>query len=180
MTAIMEKRAREIFREALLTHYIIELPCPCGDQVELWLKTHGGWFPNEQDDYGYGSLMPLMDDPDVTSKEPKQALQDANDIMKLIWPTLNEGDAELVDQMRNWIMQFTAEQIAKASVETPQGTRARSRSPRRCVIPQMTVAVLKETIQLKDQLIETLQGKIKDANHKSSRMLIVSPTWKPQ
>ena len=38
--------------------------------------------------------------------------------------------------------------------------RDRSRSPRRCVIPDMTVAVMKETIQLKDQTIEALQGKL--------------------
>ena len=38
--------------------------------------------------------------------------------------------------------------------------RDRSRSPRRCVIPDMTVAFMKETIQLKDQTIEALQGKL--------------------
>ena len=49
-TAVMEKRVREIFRSALFHHYIDEIPC--GDEVELWLKTHGGWFPDQQQDYG--------------------------------------------------------------------------------------------------------------------------------
>ena len=38
--------------------------------------------------------------------------------------------------------------------------RDRSRSPRRCVIPDMMIATMEQTIQLKDQIIEALQGKI--------------------
>ena len=41
---------------------------------------------------------------------------------------------------------------------------ARSRSPRRCVIPDLTIAVLKGTIQLQGRTIEALQGTIQEKN----------------
>ena len=42
---VMEKRARVTFRDALMLHYIDDI-CAAGEDVELWLKTHGGWFPD--------------------------------------------------------------------------------------------------------------------------------------
>ena len=67
--AVMEKRTREIFREALALHHVGSIYV-AGDAVESWLKTHGGWFPDPQEDYGYGSLTPLAHDQEVTSKRP--------------------------------------------------------------------------------------------------------------
>ena len=75
----MEQRARQIFRDALFKHYIDEIPC--GDEVELWLKTHGGWFPDSQVMYGDGTPMtqPTDEGVDVTSAEPEKALQEAKE-----------------------------------------------------------------------------------------------------
>ena len=47
---------------------------------------------------------------------------------------------------------------------------ARSRSPHRCVIPQMTIAVLQETIQLKDQTIEALQQIIQTKDAENAKL----------
>ena len=93
MAAIMEKRARAIFRDALMLHYIDDI-CIAGEEVELWLKTHGGWFPDQQQDYGYGSLMPEADGPDVMSKEPEKAMKEAKGVMSLVAEFLEDGIAE--------------------------------------------------------------------------------------
>ena len=68
----MEKRAREIFRDALALHYIDGI-CAAGEEVELWLKTHGGWLPDPQEVYGDGTPLTQPEDEgwDVMSKEPK-------------------------------------------------------------------------------------------------------------
>ena len=81
--AVMEKRAREIFRATLALFYVEGVDDDGDrDKVTLWLQHHGGWFPDPQEDYGYGSLMPLADGPDVMSKEPAQAMKDAKDVMQ--------------------------------------------------------------------------------------------------
>ena len=157
---VVEKQAREIFRDALMLHYIDDI-CAAGEEVEMWLKTHGGWFPDQQQDYGYGSQMPEADGPDVMSKEPIKAANEAKGVMGSLKEFFGDGVAEHIGRIG--LKASVAKWLADLAPETPQG-RDRSRSPRRCVIPQMTVAVLKENIQLKDQLIEALQGKIKDTN----------------
>ena len=188
MTAIMEKRARVIFRDALMLHYIDDI-LAAGEEVEMWLKTHDGWFPDQQQDYGYGSEMPEADGPDVMSKEPIKAASEAKGVMSLLAEFLGDGIAEhmgrsdLKASAQKWLDNLekqapaSSSGLTEANVEAHdfrlefahetlqsfkdrKGQRDRSRSPRRCVIPQMTVAVLKETIQLKDQIIEALQGKI--------------------
>ena len=188
MAAIVEKQAREIFRDALMLHYIDDI-CAAGEAVEMWLKTHGGWFPDQQKDYGYGSQMPEADGPEVMSKEPKKAANEAKGVMSLLAEFLGDGIAEhmgrsdLKASAQKWLDNLEEQAPASSSTLTEANVEAhdfrlefahetlqsfkdrnaqrdRSRSPPRCVIPQMTVAVLKETIQLKDQIIEALQGKI--------------------
>ena len=106
-TAVMEKRAREIFRSALFHHYIDEIPC--GDEVELWLKTHGGWFPDQQQDYGYGCLMPESDGPDVMSKNSYKALKEAKGVMSILAEFLE--DADLKASARSWLEDWNVQDI---------------------------------------------------------------------
>ena len=157
---VMEKQGREIFRDALMLHYIDDIS-KTGEEVEMWLKTHGGWFPDQQKDYGYGSQMPEADGPDVMSKEPIKAANEAKGVMSLLAEFLGDGIAEHMGRCDlKGLAQKWLDDLAGQAVQSETPKRDRSRSPRRCVIPQMTVAVLKETIQLKDQIIEALQGKI--------------------
>ena len=102
----MEKRAREIFRHALLKHYIDEIPC--GAEVHSWLKTHGGWFPDSQETYGDGTPLtqPVDEGVDVASKEPETALREAKNVMEILWPTLDDEDADLANSISDWIRAF--------------------------------------------------------------------------
>ena len=104
---LMETRARAIFRHALFKHYIDGFE-PVGDQIEHWLKTHGGWFPDQQRDYGYGCLMPEADGPDVRSKDASQAVKDARLVMcaldGALRDTLDLDDGEtLLESAQKWL-----------------------------------------------------------------------------
>jgi hypothetical protein len=99
MAAIMEKRAREIFRDALALHYIDGI-CAAGEEVESWLKTHGGWLPDPQEVYGDGTPLTQPEDEgwDVTSKEPEKAMKEAKGVMSLLAEFLRDGIAEEMGQ----------------------------------------------------------------------------------
>ena len=159
MAAIMEKRARAIFRDAMALHYIDGIS-KTGEEVDMWLKTHGGWFANCREIYVDGTCqqrLPADNGENVISKEPEKAAKDAERAMGSLKEFLGDGVAEHMGRadLKACVKQW----LADLAPETPQG-RYRSRSPRRCVIPQMTITVLEGTIQLKDQIIEALQGKI--------------------
>ena len=149
----MEKRARVIFRDALMLHYIDDI-CAAGEEVEMWLKTHGGWFPDQQQDYGYGSQMPEADGPDVMSKEPNKAANEAKGVMSLLAEYLGDGIAEhmgrcdLKGLAQKWLDDLAGQ---AAPSETPK--RDRSRSPGRNVVPDMMIATMKETISALEQMI---------------------------
>ena len=148
MSVEMEKRARVILRDALLKHYIDELSC--GHEVEAWLKTHGGWFPDNQMTYGDGTPLtqPKDEGEDVMSKEPANVLVDAKVVMESLWTTLDDEEADLANSVCSWIMDIailwaTDSKLTEANVEandfrlefakeTLQSfKRGRSRSPRR-------------------------------------------------
>ena len=154
MAAIMEKWARTIFRNALMLHYIDDT-CAAAEEVELWLKTHGGWFPDQQQDYGYGSQMPEADGPDVMSKEPNKAVNEAKGVMSLLAEFLGDGIAEhmgrcdLKGLAQKWLDDLAGQ---AAPSETPK--RDRSRSPGRNVVPDMMIATMKETIRALEQTIQ--------------------------
>ena len=102
MARIMETQARLIFRNALFQHYIDGIAA--GDEVEQWLKTHGGWFPDEQSDYGYGIVMPPSDGPDVMSKDPALAMKDAKTLMDRLSKTLGkEENADVLQEVCEWL-----------------------------------------------------------------------------
>ena len=182
MTAIMEKRAREIFRDALMLHYIDDI-CAAGEEVEMWLKTHGGWFPDQQQDYGYGSLMPEADGPDVMSEEPKKAASEAKGVMSLLAEFLGDGIAEhmgrsdLKTSAQKWLDNLekqapaSSSGLTEANVEAHdfrlefahetlqsfkdrKGQRDRSRCPRRNVMSEMTNAVLEARIGALEKTIK--------------------------
>ena len=152
MSVEMEKRARMIFRDALLKHYIDELPC--GDKVEMWLITHGGWFPDNLVIYDDGTPLtqPKDEGTDVVSPEPEKALREASTLMELIWPVLDEYDVDLMSAMCNWLTSTWPQQpsvpsqLTEANVEAndfrlefaketlqsfKRGRNSHSRSPRR-------------------------------------------------
>ena len=122
MSVEMEKRARVILRDALLKHYIDELSC--GHEVEAWLKTHGGWFPDNQMTYGDGTPLtqPKDEGEDVMSKEPENVLVDARVVMESLWATLDDEDADLANSVCSWIMDLgilwaTVSRLTEANVE---------------------------------------------------------------
>ena len=145
MARIMETRARAIFRNALFQHYIDGIAA--GDDVENWLKNHGGWFPDEQADYGYGIVMPLADGPEVMSKDPALAMKDAKTLMDRLSKTLGEEEnADVLQEVCEWLEHCnttSSSALTEANVEArdfrldfAQETlqsfkRGRSRSPRR-------------------------------------------------
>ena len=151
----MEKKAREIFRDALALHYINGIS-KTGEAVNVWLTTHGGWFPDPQEVYGDGTPLTQPKDEgwDVMSKEPEKAMRGAERVMGALKEFLGDGVAEHIGytDLKASVKQWLA--------DLAQG-RDRSRSARRCVIPQMTIDVLKGTIQLQSDAIEALNGKIK-------------------
>jgi len=105
MARNMETQARSIFRNALFQHYIDGIAA--GDDVEQWLKTHGGWFPDEQSDYGYGIVMPPSDGPDVMSKDPALAMKDAKTLMDRLSKTLGkEENADVLQEVCEWLEHF--------------------------------------------------------------------------
>ena len=102
MAANMDMMARAVFRNALFHHYIDGIAA--GDDVEKWLKTHGGWFPDEQSDYGYGCLMPVADDPEAAFKDPAKAVEDAKPLMDRLSKTLGEDEnADVLREVRDWL-----------------------------------------------------------------------------
>ena len=176
--AVMEKRAREIFRSTLFHHHVDEIPC--GDEVELWLKTHGGWFPDQQQDYGYGCLMPESDGPDVMSKNSEKALKEAKGVMSLLAEFLE--DADMKASARHWLEDWakfpdvptSSSGLTEANVEAHdfrikfahetlqsfKDRRDRSRSPRRSDDWDAKAAALQ--LDIKDARIDLLKEQIKN------------------
>ena len=46
-----EANARRLFRQALFLHYMEGLEADIMGRVEQWLRTHGGWFRDQQETY---------------------------------------------------------------------------------------------------------------------------------
>jgi len=182
MVRNMETQARSIFRNALFQHYIDGIAA--GDDVEQWLKTHGGWFPDEQADYGYGIVMPLADGPDVMSKDPALAMKDAKTLMDRLSKTLGkEENADVLQEVCEWLEHWkepvestkmtssSSAALTEANVEardfrldfaheTLQSfKRDRSRSPRRALLDAKDdiIKSLTATIRERDATIFRLQ-----------------------
>ena len=182
MARIMETQARLIFRNALFQHYIDGIAA--GDDVEQWLKTHGGWFPDEQADYGYGIVMPLADGPDVMSKDPALAMKEAKTLMDRLSKTLGEEEnANVLQEVCEWLEHWkepvestkmtssSSAALTEANVEardfrldfaheTLQSfKRDRSRSPRRALLDAKDdiIKSLTATIRERDATIFRLQ-----------------------
>ena len=182
MSVEMERRARVILRDALLKHYIDELSC--GHEVEAWLKTHGGWFPDNQMTYGDGTPLtqPKDEGEDVMSKEPANVLVDAKVVMESLWTTLDDEDADLANSVCSWIIDLgilwaTVSRLTEANAEaydfrlesatetTQSFKRGRSRSPRRTNVNGHLDALLNDHIhKISEQAIEIveLQEKIEE------------------
>ena len=48
-----EQAARDIFRDILMHQYMAGHPC--GKDADNWLRMHGGWFRDPQEEYGDGT-----------------------------------------------------------------------------------------------------------------------------
>ena len=159
-TAVMEKRARDIFRNALFHHYIDGIAA--GDDVERWLKTHHGWFPDEQADYGYGCMMPPADGPDMMSKDPVLAVKEAKTLMDRLSKTLGqEENAAVLDEVCEWLEHWND------PVQSFKDRRDRSRSPRRSDDWDAKAAALQldvkdARIQVLKEHIQSLETSVKD------------------
>jgi hypothetical protein len=173
MARIMETRARLIFRDALFQHYIDGIAA--GDDVEQWLKTHRGWFPDEQADYGYGVVMPLADGPEVMSKDPALAMKEAKTLMDRLSKTLGEEEnADVLQEVCEWLEHCapSSSALTEANVEArdfrldfAQETlqsfkRGRSRSPRRPDDWDAKAAALQ--LDITNSRIDNLKGHIKN------------------
>ena len=156
MTA-MESKARAIFRDALLLHYIDGIAA--GDKVESWLRKHGGWFPDRQENYADEEATLVDEGPDVSSPNPAGAIDDAAVLMKCLLETLNDesiGQLSLAG-VRDWL---------EHARNLPCVSRDRSRSPRASVVqssearsPQGPMdTTLKHKMTMKDIKIAGLQA----------------------
>ena len=145
MAAIMEKRARATFRDVLALHYIDGIS-KTGEEVNVWLKTHGGWFPDPQEVYGDGTPLTQPKDEgwDVMSNEPEKAMKEAKGVMGSLKEFFGDGVAEHIGRPD------LKASVKKWLADLP---RDRSRSPRRCVVPDMMIATMKDTISALDQII---------------------------
>ena len=190
-TAVMEKRARDIFRNALFHHYIDGIAA--GDDVERWLKTHHGWFPDEQADYGYGCMMPPADGPDMMSKDPVLAVKEAKTLMDRLSKTLGqEENAAVLDEVCEWLEHWNAPvdsakmasssaalteanveahdfriKFAQETLQSFKDRRDRSRSPRRSDDWDAKAATLQldvkdARIQVLKEHIQSLETSVKD------------------
>ena len=139
----MEWWARHIFREALAEHYVNTIAF--GDEVESWLKKHGGWLPDPQLTYCNGP--PADEGPYVMSPIPAQTLDDAEPVMHKILTSLDPNEHEdLVAMARRW--------LDCHDEEIDRNSRARSRSRSRSRSP----GLLKYEITLKDIQIKGFQA----------------------
>ena len=148
----MEKRARAIFRDALALHYFDGIS-KAGEEVVMWLKTHGGWFGSIREIFRDGScqqILPTDNCENVVSKEPEKAMEEAEHVMGALKEFLGDGVAEHIGctNLKASVTQWLADLASQA----PQG-RDRSRSPPRNVVPDMMIATMKETISASEQTI---------------------------
>ena len=100
----MDFLARRVFRHALAEHYINGIAA--GDDVDLWLKTHGGWLPDPQLMYDDGTpdTQPADEGEDVISKDPGHATADAQPLMVRLSETLDkEEDEDLLGEVTRWL-----------------------------------------------------------------------------
>ena len=161
--------ARAVFRNALMHHYIDGIVA--GDDVETWLKTHGGWFPDEQADYGYGGLMPVAPE----AKDIAKAMEDAKRLMDRLSKTLGEDEnADVLREVRDWLQGASggasSSNLTEANLEardfrlefaheTLQSfKRDRSRSPRRFDDWDAKAAALQ--LDIKDARIDNLKESV--------------------
>jgi hypothetical protein len=98
----METKARDVFRQALALHYIEGIAA--GKDVDAWLRSHGGWLPDPQEDYGEP---PAPDEGwDATSPNPALAMEEATKVMVRLKGTLvQDGDHEewILGQVDLWL-----------------------------------------------------------------------------
>ena len=126
MAAALETRARIIFRDALLAHYIMGIDG--GNELEWWLKTHRGWFPDSQELYGDGTPLtqPVDEGDSVMSAYPDRAVREAKPIMNhLVHGNCEAVCPELIEPAHEWL-----KDERRSTPISSAAQQDRSRSPR--------------------------------------------------
>ena len=104
----LEKDARNIFRTALVMHYMDGLP-KSGDLISEWLKKHGGWFPDPQEIYGDGTPLtqPVDEGVDIQSPHPN-VIYEAGQLLSLLREELQSikldcfDERQLLEKIHRW------------------------------------------------------------------------------
>ena len=95
--------ARRIFRDLLARRYIDGDECKVLDDVESWLKTHGGWFSDPQ--LNYDSPGPVDGGEDVMTANPHVAMAEARKLMIDLAGAL-PVEFEERTAIRDWIVEM--------------------------------------------------------------------------
>ena len=76
---------------------------PCGKDADDWLRKHGGWFPDNQKEYGDGTSVPNDEGLDVRSPHP-DAMEEAFDLIaKLDQWLLSANLEDMSDDLHRYI-----------------------------------------------------------------------------
>ena len=136
-SAVLEARARMIFRAVLVVHYIDGLDPAVADPVENWLRVHGGWLPDPQVLYGDGTPLtqPADEGTYVTSDRPERAVAEALPAMLGLRCYLHgcEDDEHTSTFFRADVLEWLLDHATPehATLAARIDPRDRSRSPRR-------------------------------------------------
>jgi len=171
----MESKARDIFREALAIHYLDGLAA--GDEVDAWLRTHGGWFPDPQELYGDGTPLtqPADEGIDVVSNSPEIALREAEHTMDRLVQSLNhEEHHQTRMKALRWLDELGA--LEQARIEARR--QARSRSPRRSPSLREENARLQTATRMQESIISDLERMLKNTEALLELQVSFTELWK--
>ena len=107
----METRARIIFRELFLRCRIDGITTyrkkgiDINTELESWLKTHGGWCPEEKETWGDRTPLPeplaLDEGENVISNDPVRAMDEANQLMNHLCLVVGGEDFWLLEEVQD-------------------------------------------------------------------------------
>lgn len=172
----MEDKARVIFREALVIHYVDTLAA--GDEVDAWLRKHGGWLPDPQELYGDGTPLtqPVDEGLDVFSNSPEIALREAEETMdRLVQSLHHDGHHHTRMKALRWLDELGALELASIRARR---SRSRSRSPRRSPSLEAENRRLQTVTQLQEDKISILEKMLKNTEALLALQARFTEYWK--
>ena len=140
----MEQKARSLFRDALVDHYMDGTQD--GHAVEEWLRTHKGWFPDPQELYGDGTPLtqPVDEGESGRSSRPVLAMEDARTLINLLIASPDYEDDFKV-KLQAWVDEDASHRLEHhldststvGMLGSSNGSRSRSRSRSRDASPSL-------------------------------------------